>query len=232
MKKLLLYIFLVITPVINSANSNVFKANIVVNYNVYSYLKLGDLGLSDTIFTMAMRGLKNLENKGELQNSNIISIVDYSQSSNKKRLYVIDIKNKKLLFNSYVAHGKNSGDEYAKFFSNTEGSLKSSLGFYVTKQTVLSASVGYALLINGVEKGINDNAVKRSIIIHAAEYATENFIKKNGRLGRSYGCPSLPPEINKQIIETIKDGTCLFIYNPEEIYIKTSSYINQNNSIL
>jgi hypothetical protein len=139
---------------------------------------------------------------------------------------VIDLKNKKLLFNTYVAHGRNTGDEYAKSFSNKEGSLKSSLGFYITEQPIVGSHTGFALMINGVEKGFNDNANKRAIIIHAADYATENFIKKYGRLGRSLGCPVLPPDLNKPIIETIKGGTCLFIYNQDNNYICSSSLLN------
>lgn len=213
-------------PIINSASINEFDANQIDNSDLYVSMKLADVGLNSKVFTIAMRGFKKLENKGKLKNASIITIVDYSQSSNKKRLYVIDLKNEKLLYNSYVAHGRNSGEEYAKFFSNEEGSLKSSLGFYITQQTVIGATTGFALMINGVENGFNNNAVKRSIIIHAAEYATEKFIKKNGRLGRSYGCPALPPELNKPIIETIKDGTCLFLYNPDDSYIKNSLFVN------
>jgi hypothetical protein len=139
---------------------------------------------------------------------------------------VIDLKNKKLLFNTYVAHGRNTGGEYARSFSNKEGSYQTSLGFYVTENPVVGPQTGFALMINGVEKGINDLAAQRAIIIHAAEYATENFIKKYGRLGRSYGCPSLPPEMNKPIIEAIKGGTCLFLYNPDKEYISKSALIN------
>jgi hypothetical protein len=170
--------------------------------------------------------LRKLDTNHQLQNPNILTIADYSQSSNKKRLYVIDLKNNKLLFNTYVAHGRNTGGEYAKSFSNIEGSLKSSLGFYITEHPITGSHTGFSLMIDGVEKGFNDNASKRAIIIHAADYATEGFIKKYGRLGRSLGCPALPPDLNKPIIETIKDGTCLFIYNPSDSYICNSSLLN------
>jgi len=178
------------------------------------------------VFDLAIKGLRKLDSDGKLNNPNIVTIADYSQSSNKKRLYVIDLKNRKLLFNTYVAHGRNTGDEYARSFSNKEGSFKSSLGFYVTEKPIVGSHTGFALLINGVEKGFNDHAVQRQIIIHAAEYASENFIKKHGRLGRSYGCPSLPPDMNKPIIETIKGGTCLFLYNPNKDYIGKSALLN------
>jgi len=197
-----------------------------VNEYIYTSVSLADTGLAREVFNLAIKGLKKLNVEGKLQNPNIVTIADYSQSSNKKRLYVIDLKNKKLLFNTYVAHGRNTGDEYARSFSNEEGSLKSSLGFYVTENPIIGSHTGFALLINGVEKGFNDHAIKRAIIIHGADYATENFIKKFGRLGRSLGCPALPPEMNKPIIESIKGGTCLFIYNPSPKYICSSSLLN------
>jgi hypothetical protein len=124
-----------------------------------------------------------------------------------------------------VAHGRNTGDEFARSFSNKEGSLKSSLGFYVTENPIIGSHTGFSLMINGVEKGFNDNAERRAIIMHAADYATENFIRKYGRLGRSLGCPALPPELNKLIIETIKGGTCLFLYNPDKNYLSNSSFL-------
>jgi hypothetical protein len=197
-----------------------------VNEDIYSALNLADTGLVRTVFDMAIKGLKRLCSEGKLKNTNLVTIADYSQSSTKKRLYVIDLKNKKLLFNTYVAHGRNTGDEYARSFSNKEGSLKSSLGFYITENPMVCSHTGYSLMINGVEKGINDHAAKRAIIIHGADYATENFIKKYGHLGRSFGCPALPPDLNKPIIDSIKGGTCLFIYNPDNKYICSSSLLN------
>jgi len=226
MKKVIFYLFLVMTPVLNRAGINETVLNEASSIDVYTALNLADAQLSKDVFSLAIKGLKKLEAEGKLNNPNIVTIADYSQSSNKKRLYVIDLKNRKLLFNTYVAHGRNTGDEYARSFSNEEGSLKSSLGFYITEHPIVGSHTGYALMINGVEKGFNDHAVKRAIIIHAADYATENFIKEHGRLGRSLGCPALPPDMNKPIIESIKGGTCLFIYNPDNQYISSSSLLN------
>jgi len=226
MKKAVLYLFFLLIPTLNNAGVAGSDSGKEVLDNVYTAVNLAETGLSRDVFNLALMGLKKLEANGKLQNPDILTIADYSQSSNKKRLYVIDLKNNKILFNTYVAHGRNTGDEYAKYFSNKEGSLKSSLGFYITEQPIIGTHTGFSLMINGVEKGFNDNAVKRAIIIHAADYATENFIKKYGRLGRSLGCPALPPELNKPIIETIKGGTCLFIYNPDKDYICSSSLLN------
>ncbi len=226
MKMLIFYLFFLLTPPFNHTGVDRLHSVPEENADVYSAVNLTELGLSRDIFDLAIKGMRKLESKGRLKNSNIVTIADYSQSSNHKRLYVIDLQHKKLLFNTYVAHGRNTGDEFAESFSNKEGSLKSSLGFYVTENPIQGSHTGFALMINGVEKGINDNASKREIIIHAADYATENFILKNGRLGRSLGCPALPPDLNKPIIETIKGGTCLFIYNPDTDYIGSSSLLN------
>lgn len=226
MKKIIIYLLFLLMPIINNARVARFDSVIEENKDIYDIVNLAETGLNRDIFTLAIKGLKNLDSNGKLHNPDIVTIADYSQSSNNKRLYVIDLKNKKLLFNTFVAHGRNTGDEYARNFSNDEGSFKSSLGFYITENPIIGSHTGFALTINGVEKGFNDHAIKRAIIIHAAEYATENFIKKYGRLGRSYGCPALPPDMNKPIIETIKGGSCLFIYNPDKTYISGSTLLN------
>jgi len=226
MRKALIYLIFLLTPVVNQAWVADPNSGAGLNEDIYSSVSLVDTGLSRDVFDLAIKGLKKLDADGKLKNPTIVTIADYSQSSNHKRLYVIDLKNKKLLYNTYVAHGRNTGEEYARSFSNDEGSLKSSLGFYVTENPFIGSQTGFALLINGVEKGFNDHALKRAIIIHGADYATENFIKKYGRLGRSLGCPALPPDLNKPIIESIKGGTCLFIYNPNPKYICSSSLLN------
>jgi hypothetical protein len=226
MRRMIIYLFFLLTPVVNNARIVVIASDEAENEAIYTALNLADIGLSKTAFDLAIKGFKKLNAAGKLRNANLITIADYSQPSNKKRLYVIDLKNKKLLFNTYVAHGRNSGDEYARSFSNKEGSLKSSLGFYITENPIVSSHTGYSLMINGVEKGVNDRAIKRAIIIHGADYATENFIRKYGHLGRSFGCPALPPDLSKPIIDRIKGGTCLFIYNPDNKYICSSSLLN------
>lgn len=226
MRKIIFYLFFLLIPVVNNARVTEIGSAGAMKEDLYAEVNLSDTGLARDVFELAIKGLKKLDTEGKLKNPTIVTIADYSQSSNKKRLYVIDLKDKRLLFNTYVAHGRNTGDEYARSFSNREGSLKSSLGFYVTENPFIGTHTGFALMINGVEKGINDRAVKRAIIIHGADYATENFIKKYGRLGRSLGCPALPPDMNKPIIEKIKGGTCLFIYNPDNKYICSSSLLN------
>lgn len=226
MRKTILYILILLIPVIN--NAGVDEINVEPGFipDVYTAIHLSDSGLSREVFDLAIKGLNKLDTIGKIQNRDIITIADYSQSSNQKRLYVIDLKNRKLLFNTYVAHGRNTGEEYARYFSNVEGSLKSSLGFFITNQPMIGAETGFALLLRGMEKGINDNAEKRAIIMHAADYATERFINQHGRLGRSLGCPALPPDMNKPVIETIKGGSCLFIYHPDSNYLSQSALLN------
>lgn len=226
MKIIITCLLFLLLPIVNSAFVGEFKADKAIYSDVYSAIKLAETGLGRNIFDLAMKGLQKLDTDGKLLNPNIVTIADYSQSSNNKRLYVIDLKNRKLLFNTYVAHGRNTGEEFAKSFSNVEGSLKSSLGFFITEHPIMGLHTGFSLLIDGVEKGFNDNAIKRAIIIHGADYASENYIKRNGRLGRSWGCPALPTVMNKLIIESIKGGTCLFIYNPDKKYLQSSSLIN------
>ena len=141
-----------------------------------------DQEISFKVFNIAITGYHQINN---LNKRSIISIIDFSKPSTEKRFFVIDLENKKLIYKCFVAHGKNSGENYPKSFSNKPESLKSSLGFFLTAET-FSGDHGYSLRLNGLEKGINDNARVREIVIHGAEYVSEEFIKKYGRLGRSW----------------------------------------------
>jgi hypothetical protein len=170
--------------------------------------------LSYEVFNLAIKGY-NLTDS--LKNKDIISIIDFSLPSTEKRFYVVDLKNRKLLYKCFVAHGKNTGENIAENFSNENGSLKSSLGFFVTAETYTGDN-GYSMKLDGLEPGINDNARTREIVIHGADYVSQEFIDKEGRLGRSWGCPALPVELAKEIIDKISDGTLLFIYAKEYIY--------------
>jgi hypothetical protein len=226
MKKYLFYLLLFLIPVINNAGSGELHLVKEANRDIYSVLNLSAFGLSKQVFQLAMKGHNKLKEAGQLENPSILTIVDFSQSSKNKRMYVIDFTKQTLLFNTLVAHGKNTGDEFAHYFSNKAGTLKSSLGFYLTKNQALGSEVGLSLIIQGLEKGFNDNAVNREIIMHGADYATEDFVRKNGRLGRSFGCPSLPPDMIKPVFQTIEKGSCLFIYYPDNNYLLHSSLLN------
>jgi len=163
-------------------------------------------------FSKALEGFYKLKEKGLIQ-KDILTLVDFSLSSIEKRLWVIDLKNNVILFQSLVAHGKNSGSEFAASFSNKEASHKSSLGFYATGETYIG-NHGYSLRLDGLENGINNNARDRAIVVHGADYVSNSFIKQTGRLGRSFGCPALPTKISKKVIDIIKDKSCLYIYYP------------------
>ncbi len=179
--------------------------------------------LTYKVFNYAMSGYYKLD---KIRKKNIITIIDFSKPSTDKRFFVIDLKNKCILYTCFTAHGKNTGGNYAKSFSNQKESLKSSPGFYLTAETY-SGIHGYSLKLDGLEKNINDNAREREIVIHGAEYVSEDFIKKYGRLGRSWGCPALPVEISKEIIDLISDGSCLFIYADDTNYLENSVFINK-----
>jgi hypothetical protein len=168
-------------------------------------------GVSFEIFNKAISGFRQLNN---IRKKNIITIIDFTKPSVEKRFFVIDLEGKKLLYNCFVAHGKNSGDNMAISFSNKPQSLKSSLGFFLTAETY-SGKHGYSLRLDGLEENINNNAREREIVIHGADYVSQEYIDKYGRLGRSWGCPALPPEISKEVIDKIADGSCLFIYGKE-----------------
>ena len=194
---------------------------------VYDSLHLNLMGLSKQAFNAAIKGYSHLVNAGKIANDKIISIIDFSQPSFKKRLFVLDIKNYKVIFNTYVAHGMNSGKEYASQFSNTPETNKSSPGFYVTTDTY-SGKNGYSLHLQGLEKGSNDNANRRDIVMHGADYVSENYIRSQGYIGRSWGCPAVPMSLYKPIIDKIKNGTCLFIYSPATSYLKRSAILNHS----
>lgn len=180
--------------------------------------------VSFAAFEQALAGHACIERK----NKDIVTIIDFSKPSTEKRLAVLDMKQRKLLFSSLVAHGKNSGGNYAVSFSNVNGSHKSSLGFYVTENTYQGKN-GYSLILNGLEKGINDRAKERAIVMHGAAYANPAVIGRGGRLGRSFGCPALPQALTKPIINAIKGGTLLFIYANDSHYLSRSSILDANH---
>jgi len=193
--------------------------------SIYEEMDLEDSGLSRKAFESAWTGYYKLRKKGLLHRSNILSICDFSQSSSNQRLYVIDVRNRRLLYRTYVAHGINSGEQFASSFSNQMESCKSSLGFYITKRTYSGAN-GMSLRIEGVDKGFNDNAAKRAIVIHGAGYVSKRILNKYGVMGTTFGCPAIPSEMTSQIIPVVKNGSCFFIYYPSKKYLSQSSVLN------
>lgn len=187
---------------------------------LYSSLCLDEKGLSKKAFDLAYKGYQKLLKKKLIANPGYLTICDMSQSSRKKRLYLIDLTNTQVLMHTWVAHGRNSGFEFATKFSNKLASRQTSLGFYVTMNTYYGEH-GLSLRMRGLEPGFNDKAYRRAVVVHGA-----NYIGGQDKTGRSYGCPAIPKEEIETLINTIKEGTCLFIYHPSRNYLTKSKILN------
>ncbi len=192
---------------------------------LYNELNAAQYDLSFTAFRYAYIGYQTMKKQHRLNNKELFSIIDFTKDSNSKRFYTIDLEKMKIVYYTYVAHGKKSGERMATSFSDAVESNKSSIGFYITGNTYNGGN-GYSLILHGDEKGYNSNLAKRSVVVHAADYANEDYIARNGRMGRSLGCPALPENIYKQVIETIKEKTMIFAYYNDAKYLKTSKYLN------
>ncbi|SDK76651.1 L,D-transpeptidase catalytic domain [Catalinimonas alkaloidigena] len=180
--------------------------------------------LNYTAFRQAYIGYLNLAKEGALRPGAPLTVIDFSLPSSQKRLYVIDMVQRRLVLHTYTSHGQGSGADLAKKFSNTPDSHMSSIGFYVTAETY-QGKHGYSLRLDGMDKGYNDNARRRAVVMHGADYVSEAFIQKVGRLGRSYGCPAMSWEVYQQVIDKIKGGSCLFIYYNDANYLSQSRYL-------
>lgn len=182
------------------------------------------------VLETALAGYEILNQTQAIVRPGIITIIDFSLPSDMERLWVLDLARNKVLFHCLVSHGRNSGELMAENFSNIPGSFASSPGFYTTGDTYTGKN-GLSLVLEGLEAGINDKARARAIVMHGADYVSPEYIRENGRLGRSYGCPAVPEEISGEIIQSIKGGSCLFIYAPNPGYISKSQIISKISSI-
>jgi hypothetical protein len=212
---------------ISSSDEHAAKADAILEAAsevIYDSLGLNTLGLSKEAMLYAYKGQQKLEEEGKLSNPDILTVCDFSQSSQSKRMYIIDTRNYKVLMNTYVAHGRNSGLDYAEHFSNAPESLESSLGFYITKNTYIGKH-GLSLKIEGLERGYNDNAESREVVVHGAPYIGDSRARA-AYMGRSFGCPAVPQKIAPKVINLIKNGTCLFIYHPSRSYLQGSKILN------
>ncbi|NHN26441.1 murein L,D-transpeptidase catalytic domain family protein [Flavobacterium jejuense] len=214
----------------NNTDPKLLAANAKVAFEAkcktfYSSIESNELSLPNyESFSKAFEGYDELKKQGVIE-KDYLTIVDFSLSSNDERMWVINMDTKEVVFRSLVAHGKNSGELFANDFSNKSESYQSSLGFYTTGETYVGKH-GLSLRLDGLEYGINDNARERAVVIHGADYVSEEFVKSNGRLGRSLGCPAVPNELSKELIELIKDKSCLFIYHPSRNYITKSKLVS------
>lgn len=227
--KVLLLVILVFNTCMSSYAINVDTASTSTNKSLVTlYQQLDFSGMDQlryAVFKHAYAGYMKLLSEKKLRNSGLLTVCDYTLSSNKNRLWLIDLKNKRVLLNTYVAHGQGTGEEYARHFSNKEGSHQSSLGFYVTGDTY-TGKHGYTLYLHGMDKGYNSAAYERLIVMHGAAYVSDDFIAGTGRLGRSWGCPAVSIDVAEKLIDKIKGGSCLYIFYPDAEYLKNSHWLN------
>lgn len=212
-----------IHPVAAAAENAVDKELTQLNA-LYDDLELDHMGLSDEAYDMAVHGYLQLKHSRNIRKDELLTIVDFSLPSSQKRLFILDVEAGKVLYHTYVAHGRGSGKLHADAFSNIPESFQSSLGFYETAGTYYGKN-GFSMKLKGLENGINHKAEERAIVVHGAPYVSEQFIRQQGYLGRSHGCPALPENLNRPIIEKIKDGSVLFIYSNRADYAKRSKLI-------
>lgn len=217
--KFILLFFLAFSANINSNSTALPLSKATVTDKYYAIPEITS-EIPFKAFDLAFRAYM----KTRLTNNNILTIIDYTKPSDQERFYVLDIKNNKLLYKTHTAHGKNTGYRYAEKFSNIPESKQSSLGFFITGETYYGKH-GYSLRIHGMEKNINHKAFDRAIVIHPADYMSKSFIAQHGRAGRSWGCPALPKTVSKEIINTIKDGSGIFIYAEDNKYMAQTKYM-------
>lgn len=181
-------------------------------------------GLRMDVLRLAFTAALSAEDRGLIRRRDVLTVIDYSLPSTEPRLFVFDLKAGKLLFRELVAHGRNSGDNKASFFSNSPGSLATSLGLFVTAEPYIGGN-GYSLRLKGLESGVNDMAWDRMIVMHGAAYVSGAAVKAMGRLGRSWGCPAVRREIAHQMIDTLRGGSPVFAYYPERSWLIKSPFV-------
>ena len=181
--------------------------------------------IDPNVLKLSLKAYSKARQKG-LVDKQLVTIIDYSKPSTERRLWVVDVGRGKVLFNTWVSHGKNSGNISATSFSNEQGSLKSSLGVFLTDEVPYIGGNGYSLRLVGLEHGINDNAYRRNVVIHGAWYAEGDVAKRYGQLGRSWGCPAVAPKLVRPIIDTIKHKTLVFVYSHDRKWLSRSNFIS------
>jgi hypothetical protein len=186
-------------------------------------------GLRGEVLRLALDAAQTASDKGLVRRHDVITVIDYSLPSSQPRLFVFDLAARKLLFRELVAHGKNSGGDRTTFFSNSPGSLATSLGLFVTEDTYIGGN-GYSLRLRGLEEGVNDMALDRAIVMHGASYVSRAAIQALGRLGRSWGCPAVRTEVAKKIINTVRGGSAIFAYYPEKSWLSSSQFFRRKPS--
>jgi hypothetical protein len=187
--------------------------------------------LDRDVLRLALEARERATSRGLAKKSELLTVIDYSLPSTVKRLWVFDVATGEVLFNELVAHGKNTGDNFARRFSNDDGSLQTSLGLFRTVGTYYGGN-GYSLKLDGLEPGFNDKANRRAVVMHGAPYVSEEFAKQHGRIGRSWGCPALPQKVAGKVIDTIKGGSLLFSYYPDQEWLSSSRFVGSTAAML
>lgn len=186
-------------------------------------------GLRSEVLRLAMRAANTAGEEGLVTRRNLLTVIDYSLPSSQPRLFVFDLGARKLLFRELVAHGRSSGGDHASFFSNDPGSNASSLGLFVTADPYVGGN-GYSLRLRGLEEGVNDMAWDRLIVLHGAAYVSKAAVQALGRLGRSWGCPAVRKEIARRLIDTLRGGSPVFAYYPQQTWLTSSAFVHTASS--
>lgn len=192
--------------------------------SLYNAIGLAGYNLKFEVFRYGMMGYHSLSDQNKLSDKRIVSFIDFTLPSTEKRFYTIDLDQRKVLFHSLVSHGRNTGEDMANSFSNVPHSNQSSMGFYLTGETYFG-NKGYSMRLDGMDGDFNDNMRRRAVVMHDAKYVSEEWIRKYGRLGRSQGCPALPKQLAKRVIDTIRDKTMIFAYFNDSTYLSTSQHL-------
>lgn len=208
----------------NMTSSTPIFANSAPNINAQTqHLSHAAPQLNKNVLKLALTAYKNADRRGAVKKP-VLTVIDYSLPSNKQRMWVFDLRHERLLYNTYVAHGRNSGVNTANHFSNKESSKESSLGTFITQDTYVGHK-GYSLNLQGLDKEFNSNAYNRRVVVHGAWYMEPDFIKRAGRAGLSWGCPAIASTLAKPIINTIKNGSVIFAYFPDKYFLAHSGYL-------
>jgi hypothetical protein len=177
------------------------------------------------VLSLALKAVSCATTSGAIETPSTLTLIDYSKPSTEPRLWVFELATGRLLFSELVAHGKNSGDNVATRFSDTLNSHQTSLGLFVARDTYVGSN-GYSLRLDGLEPGFNGRARERAIVMHGAPYVDAEIAAKQGRLGRSWGCPALREAIARDVIDTVRGGGVIFSYYPEEAWLTGSKLLN------
>jgi len=225
MKRLVLasaMLFVLVAPELRAAAKTAPKAS---DSLLKSLLRQAP-GLRPNVLSLALTATETAAERGLVKRRDVLTVIDYSLPSSEPRLFVFNLKSRRLLFRELVAHGRNSGGDQAEYFSNDPGSLATSLGLFVTADTYVGGN-GYSLRLKGLEEGINDMAMDRAIVLHGASYVSRAAIHALGRLGRSWGCPAVRREVAHRIIDTLRGGSAIFAYYPEKSWLKSSAFLRR-----